>query len=340
MNRIKKALITGGGGFVGKKIVTMLLDKGIECKVIGRNNYPELLQRGVECLVGDISDKDFVVSSCKEVDVVFHVAAKAGIWGKWQDYYATNVAGTRNVIDACLKNSIENLVYTSTPSVVFDGKDICGGDEGLPYAENFLCHYARSKVMAEKMLFTSVKNDHLNGCAIRPHLVYGPGDPHLVPRLLARGRKKKLKIVGTGENLVDVTYVDNVAHLHILAAKNLVTTGEARGQAYFIGDENPVNLWNWINTLFKKNEIPEISKKISAGVAYKTGFFFEYIYKKLGLHQEPMMTRFVAGFVAEQLAKSHYFSHEKAKRDLGYTELVSAQEAMENLLIWIKTYDI
>ncbi len=332
MNKIRNALITGGNGFVGKKIVTMLLNSGVHCKVIGRHDYPELSKLGVECLVGNLDDKNFVVTNCKDVDVVFHVAAKAGIWGKWQEYYSTNVMGTENIIHACLTNSIENLVYTSTPSVVFNGDDIRGGDEDLPYTENFLCHYARSKVMAEKMVFSSVEKDGLNACAIRPHLVYGPGDPHLVPRLLARGRQKKLKIVGSGENRVDITYIDNVAHLHLLAAENLATTGEAKGQAYFIGDEDPVNLWNWINSLFKHCEIPQITQRISEKTAYAAGFTLECLYKGLRLEKEPPMTR----FVAEQLARSHYFSHEKAKRELGYSELVSGQQAMDNLIHWVK----
>ena len=328
---MKTALVTGGGGFVGRKIVSMLLQKGVHCKVVGRNPYPDLEKSGVECLVGNIGDGALIQKACKNVDTVFHVAALAGIWGKWEQYYQTNVLGTRNVISACQSNQVENLVYTSTPSVVFNQVDIENGDETMPYASRYLCHYARSKVIAEKEVFKAVEQG-LKGCAIRPHLIWGPEDPHLIPRLIERGRARKLKIVGDGTNKVDISYVDNVAHLHILAAENLSKSGSAKGQAYFIGDEQPVNLWNWINELFKRLDIPVIEKKIPEKLAYTAGTILEGIYKLTGTEKEPPMTR----FVAEQLSKSHYFSHDKAIKELQYKPLVSAEQGMVNLISWIQ----
>ncbi|PID77014.1 MAG: 3-beta hydroxysteroid dehydrogenase [Deltaproteobacteria bacterium] len=336
MAELKKALITGGGGFIGRKIVGQLLARGVDCLVIGRHNYPELERLGVKCLIGNICDNDFVLKICSGVDTVFHTAAIAGMWGKWDDYYAVNFLGTKNIIAACLKNQVKSLVYTSTPSVVFNGQDICGGDENMPYAENFLCHYAKSKTMAEKAVLSAVKENGLNACAVRPHLVYGPGDPHLVPRLLDRGRKRKLKIVGSGDNLVDISYIDNVAHLHILAAASLLSDGRAKGQAYFIGDEEPVKLWDWINSLFEQTGLARIEKMVPAKAAYAASGLIELLYKGLNLAKEPPMTR----FVAEQLSKSHYFSHQKAREELGYQPLVNPAQAMENLLIWIRENDI
>jgi nucleoside-diphosphate-sugar epimerase len=329
MNRV---LITGGGGFVGKALLKLLLKHNIECAVLGRNSYPELQTLKVQCYRGDICDKDFILATVKDFDVVFHVAAMAGIWGNKRHFYNINVVGTENIIEACLKNKIPTMVYTSTPSVVFSGDDILDGNESLPYSNNFLCEYARTKVIAEKAALT-VDQTRLKTCAIRPHLIWGPGDPHLIPRLIDRGRKQNLKIVGEGQNLVDITYIDNVAMAHFLAAKNLLTSGSSSGKAYFIGQERPVKLWEWINELFRKLEIPQVEKKISLSAAYSAGRILETVHKLIIPNKEPVMTR----FLAEQLAKSHYFSHESAHRDFGYTPQISIEEGMEKLLHWLKT---
>jgi nucleoside-diphosphate-sugar epimerase len=258
------------------------------------------------------------------VDTVFHVAALAGIWGRWQDYYATNVLGTENVLAGCRAAGVSKLIYTSTPSVVFNQQDICNGDEQLPYADRFLCHYARSKVLAEQLVLAA---SDLRTCALRPHLVWGPGDPHLVPRLIERGRKGQLRQVGPGENLVDISYVDNVAHAHLLAADNLEGVGTAAGRAYFISQGEPVNLWQWIGELFSRLDIAPVRAKISYPAAYMIGALLEGGYRVAGRQQEPPMTR----FLAQQLAKSHYFSIARASHDLGYQPLVSTTEGMERL---------
>lgn len=331
MDKMKTALVTGGGGFVGSKIVDMLLAKDVTVKVVGRNDYPELTAKGVECLRGDIRDSSFIEASLATVDTVFHTAALAGVWGKWQDYYQINVVGTENVIKGCKRQDVKRLIYTSTPSVVFNRQDINCGDEELPYATDFLCHYARSKVMAEKMLLKAL-DDKLSGCAIRPHLIYGPHDPHLLPRLIERGKSGKLKIVGSAENKVDISYVDNVAFLHLLAAQDLCTMKRSNGKVYFIGDDEPVNLWQWINDLFSKLGIARVEKKVPEKLAYTIGALLEAAYTIGHCEKEPPMTR----FVAEQLAKSHYFSHDRAKRDLGYEPLVDSKQAMENVLQWLQ----
>ncbi len=329
MNRV---LITGGGGFVGKALAKLLLKEKIDCAVLGRNSYPDLHALKIKCYQGDICDKNFILSTIKDFDVVFHVAALAGIWGKKEYFYNINVAGTENIIEACIQNEIPALVYTSTPSVVFSGDDILGGDESLPYAERFLCEYARTKVIAEKKVL-SVDQTNLKTSAIRPHLIWGPGDPHLIPRLIDRGKKGTLKIVGDGENMVDITYIENVAVAHILAARNLLSSGSSSAKAYFIGQERPVKLWGWINELFRGLNIPQVEKKISPSVAYTAGRILETVHKLIIPGKEPVMTR----FLAEQLAKSHYFSHESARVDLGYTPLVSIEEGMDRLLYWLKT---
>lgn len=328
---MKKILVTGGGGFVGKAIVTMALEQGKECFVIGRNHYPEVEKLGAKCIAGDLRDKDFTLKAINNVDTVFHVAALAGIWGDWSEYYSINVLGTKNVIEACRKNTINNLVYTSTPSVVFNRKDIEGGDESLPYPQKFLCNYAKSKVLAEKAVLDA-NNEELRTCALRPHLIWGPGDPHLIPRLLDKGKKRDLKRVGEGTNLVDISYIDNVAHAHLLAGENLQGPGSAAGKPYFVSQGTPVNLWDWVNSLYKRVGIEPITERVSFPVAYGAGGLLELGYSLLKKKDEPKMTR----FLAEQLAKSHYFTIDAITRDLNYTPLVSTEEGMENLVAWIK----
>lgn len=324
---MKRALVTGGGGFVGSHIVKQLRAADIDCIVLGRHSYPEVEAMGARCVRGDIADTGFVKQVITDVDTVFHVAALAGIWGKWEDYHRVNVLGTDNVLAACRENGIEHLVYTSTPSVVFNGEDIVNGDERLPYGEKVLCHYARSKIAAEKLVLEKNSNS-LRTCAIRPHLVWGPGDPHLIPRLLERGRKGELKKVGNCQNLVDISYVENVATAHLLAAKNLESTGTAAGKAYFINQGEPVNLWDWVDELFHEFNVPPIQKQVPFPLAYAAGFVLEGLHTIFAPAKEPKMTR----FLAEQLAKSHYFSMENAKRDLGYTVQVSTAEGMRRLL--------
>lgn len=329
---MKRALITGGGGFVGTAIVRQLRARGVECVVAGRHRYPEVEAMGAICRVGDIREPDFVNRCCAGVDTVFHVAALAGIWGAWRDYYSINVLGTANVVAACRATGVAALVQTSTPSVVFNQHSICEGDESLPYPDTVLCHYARSKVMAERLVLTASNGD-LRTCALRPHLVWGPGDPHLIPRLIARGRSGRLRQVGDGENLVDISYVDNVAHAHLLAADNLAGCGSAAGRAYFISQGEPVNLWQWINELFSRLHIPPVRSSISYPAAFGMGALLEMAYR-LGHRQgEPPMTR----FLAQQLARSHYFSIAAARKDLGYEPLVSTAQGMEQLLASLVT---
>jgi len=327
-----KAFVTGGGGFVGSAIVRQLVDKGIEVGVFGRHQYPHLENLGVRQFQGDILDSDLLIRFMQGYDTVFHVAAKAGIWGPKHEFEQTNVTGTRNVIGACFANNIQSLVYTSTPSVVFNRRDISGADERLPYAKRFLCYYASSKAVAEQMVLVS-NSEVLKTCAIRPHLVWGPGDPHLIPRLIARGKAKKLKQVGDGLNMVDISYVDNVADAHILAAENLFSSATAAGNAYFISQGEPVNLWNWVNGLFQRLNIEPVTKKINARPAYMIGTLLEGIHMWFSLEKEPKMTR----FLAEQLAKSHWFSIDKARHDLGYEPRISTSEGLDRLVQWLAT---
>ncbi len=328
---MKKVLVTGGGGFVGLGVVQQLAALGVETTVIGRNHYPKAEKLGAKCVCGDLRNRDFIMDVFRNHDTVFHVAAKAGIWGSRESYYSSNVTGTENIIASCRENRVNNLVYTSTPSVVFNGEDLAGVDETQGYADKPLCHYAETKIMAEKCILEA-NSEQLKTTALRPHLVWGPGDTNLIPRLLERGRQKSLKMVGSGLNKVDISYIDNVASAHILAAQNLETRGTAAGESFFISQGEPVLLWDWINALFKRLDIPEVTSKVPFKLAYQLGFLMEKTYSLLGKTEEPKMTR----FLAEQLAKSHWFSIKKAQRILDYQPKVSTAEGMKRLIDWLQ----
>lgn len=326
---MKRVAVTGGGGFIGRNLVRRLLSRGVETVVIGRGAYPDLQEAGATIASGDIRDRVFLEQAFGGCDTVFHVAAKAGIWGRREEYFSINLTGTENVLAACRRNRVVNLVYTSTPSVVFAGHDLAGGDESLPYPEKFLCHYAASKAAAEQAVLAAHGAD-LATVALRPHLVWGPGDTNLIPRLVERGRKGLLKRVGEGRNLVDISYIDNVVDAHLLAAENLAGTGAAGGRAYFISQGDPVNLWGWIDDFFGLVGVPPVAKSVTFRQARLAGVILEMAYALLRLESEPLMTR----FLAEQLARSHWFSLAAARRDLGYRPRVSTAEGLRRTAEW------
>ncbi|MCI5178159.1 MAG: NAD-dependent epimerase/dehydratase family protein [Candidatus Electrothrix sp. AW3_4] len=330
-----KVLVTGGGGFIGLALVQELCQQGKTVRVLGRHRYPAVEAVGAVSLQGDIRNKEDVQEAATGCDTVFHVAAKAGIWGSFQDYYAVNVQGTLNVLAACKALAIKNLVYTSTPSVVFDGYDLEGADESLPYSSKPLCAYAATKILAEQHVLHNT-SDALRTVAVRPHLVWGPGDTNLIPRLMDRGRKQSLRIIGDGKNQVDIAYIDNVVHAHILAAENLAGTGSAAGHAFFIGQQEPVQLWPWINELFAEMKVPLVTSHLRLGTAKAIGWLLENGHGLVGSKEEPKMTR----FLAEQLAMSHWFSKKKAATLLGYQEKVSTETGMERLIAWLRQEEL
>lgn len=322
-----RVLVTGGGGFLGRYIVKLLLERGYQVRVFGRRGHPDLETMGVDVFRGDIEDAVAVNNAIFDRDAVFHVAAKAGVWGNWKSYYGPNVVGTENVLRACKTHGVQYLVHTSTPSVVFNGKALCGVDETMPYGRNWLCHYAHTKAIAEERVLKANDGEGVCTVALRPHLIWGIGDPNLIPRIVERGKKGKLRIVGDGENLVDIIHVKNAAHGHLLALDAL-KEGRACGKAYFLSQGEPVKLWPWIDGLLKEMGIEPVEKKVSMRKAYVLGGALEVLYKVLRIKKEPMMTR----FVATELAKDHYFSIKNAQRDLGYKPLVSTEEGVRELV--------
>jgi nucleoside-diphosphate-sugar epimerase len=325
-----RALVTGGGGFLGKAIVRRLLLEGYSVRTFSRRRYPGLDQMGVDSFQGNISNGRSVEEACQGCDLVFHVAAKAGIWGNYEEYFSTNVSGTENVIQACRRLKISRLIYTSTPSVVFDGQDIDGGDERLPYASCYKAHYPKTKAVAEAKVLAA--NDaKLATVALRPHLIFGPDDRHLVPGILKRGRRGGLFRIGSLSKLVDFTYVDNAAEAHWLAAQKLEVGSAVAGRAFFVSNGQPTALWDFVNRVLQMVNLGPVERTISREVAYAVGCLYETVYGFFSIQQEPALTR----FLVEQLSSAHWFNISAARRLLGYEPRIDIEEGLNRLHRWI-----
>jgi len=325
----QRVLVTGGGGFLGRAVVERLVNRGDQVRSLSRSVYPELTAMKVEQIRGDISDPDAVDRACTGMDQVFHVAAKPGVWGDYSIYYRTNFTGTENIVNACRRHGISRLIYTSSPSVVFNGTDMEGVNESVPYPDTFHTPYQKTKAMAERLVLNAAGAD-LKTIALRPHLIWGPRDNHLVPRILDRaGRLRK---VGNGKNRVDTIYIDNAADAHILAADALESNPGLSGRVYFISQDDPVNPWDIINGILAAGGKPPVTRSVSHRAAWLAGGLLEIIYTIFRLPGEPMMTR----FVADELATSHWFDISAAKGDLGYAPRVSTEEGLKRLASWLE----
>ncbi|MBI5582130.1 MAG: NAD-dependent epimerase/dehydratase family protein [Deltaproteobacteria bacterium] len=321
-------LVTGGGGFLGTAIVRILAARGDRVRSFSRRPHPALTRLAVEQAQGDIADASAVEQACRGADVVYHTAARPPPWGPYRDYHRTNVTGTANVIDACRSCGAKRLIHTSTPSVVLDGNDIAGVDESVPYPPRYTDPYSQTKALAERMVI-QVATEFMQTIALRPHEIWGPEDPHFVARIITRARH--LRRIGDGRNLVDTTYIDNAATAHVLAADRLKQDPGLSGRVYFISQGEPVPAWDMIDAILRAAGLGPVKGSVPHGVAWAMGFFFEKIYSRLHLPGEPPMTR----FIADALARTHWFDISAARRDLGYTPTVSTAEGLERLAAWL-----
>ncbi len=326
-----KALVTGGGGFLGRYIVEQLLEQGDAVTVFARSAYPELEALGAQGIRGDIRDGAALLRACAGMDVVFHAAAKAGLWGPREEFYAVNVTGTENVIAACRANGVPQLVYTSSPSVIFDGRPHENVDESYPYPNHYESPYPETKALGEQRVI-GANDGELCTCSLRPHLIFGPRDNHLLPALIARSRTGRLPQVGAGTNQVSLTYVEDAARAHLLAAAALAPGSPVAGSCYFITQGNPVLLWPWIEELLAALELPPTKYRLPLGVARAAGALLETIHRLLPLQGEPRMTR----FLASELAEHHYYDISAARQDFGYEPQHTMDEATAKTVAWLK----
>ncbi|MFO0722655.1 MAG: NAD-dependent epimerase/dehydratase family protein [Myxococcota bacterium] len=325
-----KALVTGGGGFLGRALVRRLVERGDQVRILGRGNYPALTRLGVELFRGDVVELDLVKQAVHGVDVVFHLAAKAGVGGSFAEYVHSNILGTEAVLAACKSEGVQRLVYTSTPSVVFDRRGHQGADERAPRTHDRLSAYAFTKARAEESVLAA-NSSSLYSCALRPHLIWGPDDTQLVARLVARARAGRLALIGDGSGKVDSIYVDNAVDAE-LAAADALERGPARGNAYFLSNDEPLPVRDLMNRILGSAGLPPITRQVSPRLAYAVGALLELIYRALGLSAEPVMTR----FIAVNLSTPHWFDITRAKADLGWSPRVSISEGLERLGPWIR----
>ncbi len=345
-------LVTGGTGFLGRRLVERLRREGRDVAVLARQPAPDLAGRGVRFIAGTVDDVETVRNACAGMETVFHLAARVGVWGPYEEFFRTNVLGTRAVVAGCRAHGVGQLVYTSTPSVVYNGRDLAGADESLPLTARCPSPYPLTKAIAEREVLAA-NSPVLRTIALRPHLIWGVGDPHLIPQVLARARAGRLRIVGDGTNRVDMVQVENAVDAHLLAESALRTChgrsdsppeqprsggpasarGRADGRAYFVTNGEPVALWDWINDLLRALGERPVTRRISLRAATAAGAVCEAAWRVLPFHGEPPLTRFVAA----ELARDHWFDITAARRDLGYAPRISMAEGTAELVAALKS---
>ncbi len=319
-------VVTGGGGFLGGAVVRQLVERGDRVRSVQRSDAPALRALGVEVVRADLSDADACLEALRGADAVIHVAAKAGVWGTEASFYAANVQATDNVVAACRALGVRKLVYTSTPSVVHTGGDVNGVDESMPVATHFSAAYPRTKAMAESHVLAA--NDaRLATVALRPHLIWGPGDTQLTARVWARARAGRLRLVGGGTKWIDTIFVENAAEAHLSALDRLAPDAACAGKAYFITQGEPVPQKAFIDGMLAAGGLPPCEKSIPPALAWLVGAMLEVLWTVLRRQDEPLMTR----FLAEQLATAHWYNIDAARRDLGYVPRITVAEGLRRL---------
>lgn len=327
-------LVTGYGGFLGQAIACQLLASGYQVRGLARSNYPHLQAMGVEPYAGSVTDRSAIAQAVSGCDAIIHTAAVAGVWGPWSEYYETNTLGTQCLLDSAIAAGCQAFVYTSSPSVTFAAEHQSGIDETVPYPKRWLCHYPHTKAIAEQSVMAAAQCGRLWTAALRPHLIWGNGDPHLLPRVVKRAQQGALKRVGTGQNLIDIVHVDHAATAHLLALEKLLAQdSNVNGQAFFITDGQPIACWQWISDILTHANVKVPQSGISFSMAYRIGAILEFVYSTLRIRSEPRMTRFVAA----QLALDHYFSIDKARRLLGYAPLPIREKTLQECEPWLRS---
>ncbi len=335
-----RTLVTGGTGFLGSHLVKRLLAEGRVLTVVSRQPRPELVAREVRVVVGALHDPAVCTEACDGATTVFHVAARVGVWGRLANFQRDNVDATVALLTAAKLAGVSNFIHTSTPSVVYNGLDLAGVDESLPLTTSCPSPYPLTKAQSERAVLAA-NTPGFATVALRPHLIWGVGDPHLVPRVLARARAGRLRIIGDGTNRVDMVHIANAVDAHLNAETalrrcHLLNDNGAglppAGRAYFITNDEPVVLWDWINSLLTALGEKPIKRRLSLDAARRIGGVCEALWRVFRLKGEPPMTRFVAA----ELAKDHWFSIAAARRDLGYAPRVSMAEGTAELVAWYR----
>ena len=322
---MNSVLVTGGGGFLGSAVCRQLAHLGYRVTAFQRSGADHLRPFGIRIVQGDLADHAALRQAAAGCDAVVHTAGKAGIWGRPADYRRVNVEGTVNLIRACREQGVSALVFTSSPSIVHGGGDLGGVDESQPVAERFSAPYPASKAEAERRVLAA-NGEGLRTMALRPHLIWGPGDPHILPRLAAKVRHGSLALPGP-DKLIDTIYVDNAARAHVLALQELSGAARCAGKPYFVTNNEPLPQGEIIRRLLAAIGLEVRIRAVPVSLARAAGAVCETLWRTLRLPSEPPITR----FAVEQLATAHWFVTTAAERDFGYRPEITIAEGLERL---------
>lgn len=314
-------LITGGTGFLGKSTAVALLGQGHQVRLLGRNFAPvgDIVARGALPVVADLRDHSAVVSACEGTDAVIHAGALSAPWGARRDFVAINVEGTRSVVAGCCQAGVRRLVYVSSPSVVFDGRSHHNATESMPYPQRFASIYSETKKLGEDIVRSA---SDLESVIVRPKAIFGPGDRALLPRLLDAARIGRLPQIGDGRNLVDLTFVENVAHALSLA----LDAPAAVGKTYTITNDEHVPLWPAIRSILQRLQIPHQLRRVPLALALAAASGMELRARLTG--REPLLTRYSVAI----LARTQTYDIASARRDLGYVPPITVAEGINRTL--------
>ena len=331
MSAPRSSLVTGGCGFLGRSLVEALVARGDRVTVL--DHKVDRWRDDVDFLAGDICDPAVVERACDGMTAVYHNASLVHTkHSRVEQVRAVNIDGTRNVLRACQRRGVGRLVYISSASVVYEGRDIENGDETLPYAKSFPAPYAETKRIAEEEVLKASGQGGTLTVAIRPHMIFGPGDNRLVPAILTKAREGKLKFrVGHRDFLSDFTYVSNITDACLAADDRLVPGSPVAGQAYFITNGEPMTFWEFVRRVLVGLGYPPPRHTVPRALAYAAATVretFDTLVRGGTLHAEEGVSRFAIRYICTH----HYFSHAKATRDLGYRPQVDMIEGIRRTI--------
>lgn len=319
----QRYLVTGATGFVGGALVRDLKRRGHSVTALTRRQDAGLLAAGIHQVHGELGgDISAIDSVLPQIDSCFHVAAKVGMWGPLAEFERVNVQGTQALLRACQAAGVQRFIYTSSPSVVANGADLRNVDESQPYPAHFEAHYPRTKAAAEKIVLAAHDPGRTRTLALRPHLIFGPGDSNLIPTIVAKGRSGKLRQIGSGKNLADFSFIDDCVLAHSSADEALAREPSCGGRAYFISQGDPYPLWGFINQVLAAHGEAPVEGRLPLGLAKLAAAVAEWAARVRGT--EPLLTK----FLVSEMGTDHYFSIEAARKLLGYAPRYSVEEGL------------
>ena len=327
-----KVLVTGTGSLLLGGIASELVCRGDEVVCLQRRPSVFVGHQNAREVLAESCEEDAVVAAAHGCDAIIHGAARVGVVGTQKDFYDTNVTGTRNILHAAERQHISRLVFVSTPSVAHTGDSLIGAAAGTAEIGRSRSYYAESKAIAERTVLNA-RNEDLAVVAIRPHLVWGPGDTQLVGRIVERAASGRLAVIGTGDALVDSTYIDNAISAHIAALDALHIGTACDGKAYVISNGEPRTVNELMRSMCAAAGIPFEPRHLSLALGVRLGSLIERLWP-LMRSSEPPLTR----FVAEQLGTAHWFDQRAVQEDLGWTPHVSLDEGFHHLTQWFASH--